>query len=240
MSHGLEPLIEVKNLSFKYSDAKVLDGASLAINDKEFCLFVGPNGGGKTTLIKLFMGLFHPQTGEVLINKAHPAKFRTKIGYVPQALQFDPQFPISVGEFVMLGATSKLTWYGKRPKFVKEKAKYLLDKVDLSSYFTSPFSSLSGGQKQRATLVRALIDEPEILLFDEPINNLDARSGEIFYKIIDENLGKKTIVMITHFVGDLFEKADKIYVINGNIREISKEKACCHYPLGLYHLHSDE
>lgn len=237
MSKEKKPLIKVENLSFRYSDSKVLDGANYEVDDKDFSLLIGPNGGGKTTLIKLLMGILKPQEGRVLINGNTPHKERTKMGYVPQAFHFDPQFPISVGEFVMLGAVSKLSWFGTRPKYVKEKAHALLEKVGLGTYFNAPFGSLSGGQKQRATLVRALIDDPEILLFDEPINNLDSESSKLFYDIVDENKGKRTIVMITHFVGDLFEKADKIHVVNGDIEKIDKEKACCHYPLGLFHSH---
>lgn len=240
MSEEKAPYIFVNDVSFRYSDSKILENVSLNIAKNEFCLLIGPNGGGKTTLVKLIMGLLTPQSGRISIDGKSPEKMRLAIGYVPQALQFDPQFPISVGEFVMLGGISKLSWFGKRPKDIKVKAQELLEQVGLGNFFHAAFGSLSGGQKQRATLMRALLNDPDILILDEPINNLDAESSELFYGLIDKHKGNKTIVMITHFVGDLFEKADSIYVVNHTISKIEKEKACSHYPMGLYHLHGED
>ncbi len=236
MNEDESPYISLQNISFRYTDSKILDDVSLSIKKNDFCLLIGPNGGGKTTLIKLLMGILKPKSGEITINSEAPRNNRHLIGYVPQSLQFDSQFPISVGEFILLGALGKLTWYGKWPAEIKRKALSLLEEVELGKYFNSPFGSLSGGQKQRATLMRALMSDPEILILDEPVNNLDTKSSDFFYKLIEKSKGKRTIVMITHYVGDIFNKADKIYVVNRTITEIDKNEACSHYPMGLYHL----
>ena len=230
------PFVFFEDVTFHYTDVPILDKVRLFLNKQEFCLLIGPNGGGKTTLVKLLLGLLKPSAGSVLINGQAPWFFREKIGYVPQFLHFDPQFPITVGEFVMLGALSKLKWYGKWPKEVKETALNLLDEVQLSEYFHRPFGSLSGGQRQRATLMRSLMTDPELLILDEPINNLDAKSSDFFYKIVQQSRKNRTIIMITHFLGTLFEEADSIYVVNGTVHPIDKESACSHYPIGLYHL----
>ncbi len=235
MNDPKAPYIHFDEVGFSYSDLPVFQHINLSIKKNEFCLLVGPNGGGKTTLIKLLIGLLTPSQGKISIRGEPAGSFRDRIGYVPQSLYFDLQFPISLGEFVMLGALSKLPWHGIWPKEVKEKAKYLLNEVGLTSSFSSPFSRLSGGQKQRATLMRAMMCDPDILLLDEPINNLDAGSGNTFYKMIEKSYGKRTIIMITHFVGTLFEEADSVYIVNHSISKIDKKTACSHYPMGLYH-----
>ena len=240
MTKEEENFISLKDVTFRYQDSLILDNVNLSIRKNELTIIVGPNGGGKTTLVKLLLGLAKPKLGSITINGKHVSENRKSIGYVPQTLQFDSQFPISVGEFVMLGALSRLTWYGRWPSAVKQHAHELLESVDLGNFFHAQFGSLSGGQKQRATLMRAMMCDPDILVLDEPTNNLDAKSGLIFNKIIENSLGKKTILMITHFVGEFFEKADSIYVVNQTLSPISKEHVCSHYALGLFHQDDDK
>lgn len=240
MSKKSPSYISFSNVTFQYGDLPVLKNVNLSVQQNELALLMGPNGGGKTTLVKLLLGLLTPTKGNVTIEGAPVGKKVCSIGYVPQSLSFDPQFPLSVGEFLLMGALSKLKWYGKWPKEVKEQAHQFLELVGLKEFFYRPFASLSGGQRQRVTFMRALMSDPAILVLDEPINNLDVQSSDFFFRLIDENRGKRTMIVITHFLGEIFEKADSMYIVDGTVNYADKKHVCSHYPLGLYHSREEE
>src|SRR3989344_3655492 len=149
-------MIEVEYLSFSYDKSAVLEGMNLSIHDHEFIGIFGPNGGGKTTFLKLLMGFIHPQKGKV----RHPYK---KIGYVPQAATFDRQFPITLEEAVLQGCLQTGLKWGFFTKGARQKTRECLAKVGLQGFEKKPLGALSGGQIQRAFVARALVSDPDFL-----------------------------------------------------------------------------
>ncbi len=229
------PIIEIKNVSFQYRDSLVLKDISLSFNKGGFYIILGPNGGGKTTLFKLIMGLIQPKTGSILIKESSEGKTSCSIGYVPQNLIFDPLFPMTVLECVLMGELSKLSWYGKYPKEVKERAYTLLESFGILALKNRTIGSLSGGQRQRTLLARALLCDPDILLLDEPTSGLDLEASTFIQNKLQELRGKKTILMITHSLSEMNQSIDAAICISGSATLIPKNQMCAHYAMGVYH-----
>ncbi len=228
--------IHLDNVSYRYDLVSVLDNITLSLKRGGFYLFVGPNGGGKTTLLKLIMGLLTPTSGSITINEVPPKERLSSIGYVPQTLLFDPLFPLSIEEFVQMGELSKLTWYGAWPKGVKEKTLEMLDFVGILKEKDRSIGSVSGGQRQRASLARALMSNPEILILDEPTTGLDPEVSKLIQEKIVENKYKKTILFVTHTIPEFLNEVDQIVCVKGKIEILKKEAICAHHSLGVYHI----
>lgn len=222
-------LIDLVNMSFSYHGQLVLEDISLQIEDKKFYLFIGPNGGGKTTLFKIMMELIHPNQGKCVVKPA------IRIGYVPQFLRFDPNFPLNVEDFVLMGNLSKIHWWGGWEKNAKKHAHALLEEFDLLPLKSHLMGELSGGQKQRALLARALVKNPEILFLDEPSSGLDVQTTKFFTKKLHELQSSMTILVITHTLSSLLDLANQVFLVHKHIKLLSKDKLCTHYDLGMYH-----
>lgn len=227
--------IELQDLSYRYASRLVLSKVDLRLNENGFYVIVGPNGGGKTTLLRLIMGLYNPTVGSVVIEKKPAKMARGRVGYVPQKLAFDTSFPLSVEEFVLSGAISKLRWYGMWPKKIRQKAIKLLTEVGMIAFSKEQISTLSGGQFQRASLARALIDEPDILLLDEPFSGLDPDTTRYLFSALREMKGSKTIILVTHTLSKILELADEIYSVGGSITKMDIDHVCEHFSYGIYH-----
>lgn len=196
-----QPVIEVKDVSFSYGGPAVLEDVNLCIHRGDFASLIGPNGGGKTTLLKIILGLLKPARGNVFILGGSAEEFRRHLGYIPQKAQFDPQFPASVLEVVLMG---RLGWgqpYGFYSKADREHSMNALAEVGLADLCQQAFSALSGGQQQRVLIARALAGEPEILLLDEPTANLDVHMEEAFYDLLVSLNHRMTLVMVSHDLG---------------------------------------
>lgn len=228
-------MIEVKNLSFGFEGRPVLKHVSLEVKQGEFIGLMGPNGGGKTTLLKLLMGFLPPKTGKISINGKKPTQARLSIGYVPQSHRTDRDFPITLLELVLLGAVSKTSWLGTYPKEVKERALNLIEQLGLMAHRNQSFGALSGGLAQRALLARALLSDPEILLLDEPTANIDAPSTQIFFRLLEQMKGAKTILMVTHDLNTIIERVDRVLCVQGQVNSYLPKEVCEHFALGLYH-----
>jgi zinc transport system ATP-binding protein len=193
--------IEIKNVSFTYEGAEVLKDVNLALEQGEFLGIIGPNGGGKTTLLKLMLGLLKPDEGEILIlgQPAHDARHR--VGYVPQNMDFSRDFPISVMDVALMGRLSK-SRIGKRyTEKDREKVKEALKKVGMEEYAQRLIGTLSGGQRQRVFIARALVTDPEILFLDEPTASVDTEFQTDLYDFLKKLNKDATIVVITHDIG---------------------------------------
>ena len=196
-----EPAIEVEGVSYSYGGPLVLEDVNLSLEQLDFASLIGPNGGGKTTLIKIILGLLKPAQGSVHILGGTQEKNRRRIGYIPQKAQFDPQFPVSVFEVVLMG---RLGWgqpFGFYSKSDREHSLNALEEVGLVELRQRPFSALSGGQQQRVLIARALAGEPEILLLDEPTANLDVHMEEAFYSLLVNLNHRMTVVLVSHDLG---------------------------------------
>ncbi|HEY2810656.1 MAG TPA: ATP-binding cassette domain-containing protein [Rhabdochlamydiaceae bacterium] len=230
-----EPIIELENVDFAYDSTPVLQSASLIIRQKEFVGLFGPNGGGKTTLLKLLLGFLTPTRGKVALLGQPPKKMRTCIGYVPQHLRFDRAFPISVLEVVLLGCLSQLSWHGTFPPAVKEKAAFALERVGLSHKLSSAFGSLSGGEAQRVLIARAIADEPELLLLDEPTASLDPHAQQLIYQLLGDLNSIMTIVMVSHDLQTILNKVQRFICVYRSVTAFENKELCEHFALGLYH-----
>ena len=231
-----EPAIALSHLYFAYDDLPILEQDILNIATGSFIGIIGPNGGGKTTLLKLLMGFIHPNRGQIRIFGKTPEEARTQIGYVPQVHKCDRDFPITVQELVLLGALSqKTSFFGSYPKEVKQKALKLIDELGLSAHLKKTFGSLSGGLAQRALLARALLSEPKLLLLDEPTANVDPSSTSLIMEKLETLKREKTILIVTHDLQIIAERVDKILCIQGQINPYHPKEICEHFAFGLYH-----
>ncbi len=192
------PAIKFDHVSFSYDSHAVLEDVSFSINHGDFLGIIGPNGGGKTTLLKLCLGLLRPKKGKVEIYGKEPVKMRKILGYIPQNPNPNPNFPVSVLDVVLMGRISH-SKPGKRfRRDDYESAKEALSRVGMAEFLDSPIEKLSGGQRQRVFLARALATEPKILLLDEPTTGIDAPSQSMLFELLKELNSQMTIVLVTH------------------------------------------
>ena len=224
--------IAASKLSFSYEKTAVLHNAEFQISQGEFIGIIGPNGGGKTTLLKLIMGFIEPQKGSLHIFGQPPERERRRMGYVPQANQTDRDFPITVLELVMLGCASNQVDY---PSHTKKKALEIIDELGLTPHKFNSFSSLSGGLAQKALLARSLLSDPDLLLLDEPTANIDPGSRIAILKKLDALKGKKTILLVTHDLRTIIENVDKILCVQFQTTSYLPREVCEHFAIGLYH-----
>lgn len=208
--------IELENVHFSYNGVPVLEDVSFKVEQGEFLSMVGPNGGGKTTLLKLMLGLLKPNSGKVAIFEATPEKNRHRIGYMPQYTQFDPQFPVSVLDVVLMGNLG-LRRSGPYSRHDRDRACQVLDEVDMCGRSKDSFSNLSGGQRQRVLLARALIGQPEILLLDEPTANVDVGIESKLDRILRDLKEKMTILMVTHDLGFVTDMVERVICVNRRV-----------------------
>lgn len=231
----MEPAIAVDNLSFAYQDAWVLKDASFSVSSGEFVGIIGPNGGGKTTLLRLLMGFLKPACGTIQILGLPPTSAQKRLSYVPQVMRFDKLFPISVLEVVLLGRLSHLPWYGRYNNADKEAAREALEKVGLADFQERAFGTLSGGQAQRVLIARALVSNPELLLLDEPTASVDTQAEAEIYSLLHDLRGKMTILMVTHDLKAAIDYVQKVICVQRSIVTLTPQEVCEHFAMGLYH-----
>lgn len=201
------------NVSFAYNKEPVLDNVNLTIKKGEFASIVGPNGGGKSTLLKLLLGLLHPNTGEIRLFGKLPEKTQNRIGYMPQHAQIDIQFPVTVMEVVLMGRLG-YTRGGRYTKKDREIAEESLEEVNMSRLARRSFSDLSGGQRQRVLIARALSCEPDLLLLDEPTANIDPEVEEALFEILNSLNKRMTILFATHDIGFVSQSVKSVICVN--------------------------
>lgn len=229
-------VLHLKELFFSYNGMPVLENVSMQIKKNEFVGLIGPNGGGKTTLLKLAMGFLKPQKGTISLFGLPPQNSLLKIGYVPQVMHFDRQFPLTVLELVLGGRLSKLPWYGIFSKKEKNAAMEALERVGLENFSAEAFSSLSGGQAQRALIARALATPNlELLILDEPTANIDAEGEEQIYLLLKSLHSTITIMMVTHDLQASLSYFNRVFCVHRQVEALAAEHVCEHYALGLYH-----
>ncbi len=228
----MNPVISVENLSFYYGQISVLQNLTFQVFKGDFIGLVGPNGGGKTTLVKTILGLLPVSKGRVKLFGQDSTQFNDwrKIGYLPQQLAgFNLLFPISVGEVVSLGLLSAK----KHPKRINQsdwqKIKLILTKFGLADLQNQPMATLSGGQQQKVILARALIAQPEILILDEPTTALDPNSRKQFFHWLEKlrHQAKTTIILVTHDTGYIGKYANKLLYIDHKLVFFGKLNDFC-------------
>lgn len=211
-----EVIVSFEHVDFAYNGEAVLQDVSLDIHDREMIGVIGPNGGGKTTLLRLILGLIDPVRGKILVFGESPARSSHRLGYVPQHMQFDSRFPASVLDVVLMGLAGK----GRLGPFSREQirtAEDALATVDLMNFKNKRFSELSGGQRQRTLIARALATSPDMLLFDEPTANVDTSAGEKLYQILEQLNRKMTIVVVSHDIGFVNRRISSVICVNRKV-----------------------
>lgn len=206
----MNPLLELKAVSAGYDYRTVLQGVDFSINEGDFIGIIGPNGGGKTTLLKVILGLLKPFEGELLYHAPRQNLF----GYLPQTNRFDQRFPINVTEVVMSGLLSQKGLYKPYSRDDRRQAYALLEKYGMGEYKKSPIGDLSGGQMQRVFLCRAIISSPRILILDEPTTYVDSNFEKEFYPILQELNKTMSIVMVSHDLGTICSYVKTIACVN--------------------------
>ncbi|NTW55186.1 MAG: ABC transporter ATP-binding protein [Chlorobaculum sp.] len=209
-----EPLIACDRLCVELGGAKVLDGLSLSVHEGDFLAVLGPNGGGKTTLLKVMLGLVKPSSGSVTVFGKEPGQASGRIGYVPQRLDFDRSFPISAMEVVLMGRLSRKKLFQRYGREDRQKALDALETTGLASLAQRRIGALSGGELQRALIARALAGEPELLLLDEPTASVDPEMKTTIYDLLDQLRKQHTIVLVTHDTGTIGRHVSRIACLN--------------------------
>ena len=230
--------IIVDNVSFAYQKTVILNQVSFEIHEGQFIGIIGPNGGGKTTLLKLLMGFLKPISGTIRIfgkNSIDTTAYKNRLSYVPQTIRYDREFPISVEEVVLSGLISHLPWYGKFRSRELNKAREALKLVGLEHLSHYAFGTLSGGQAQRVLIARALVSDPQILLLDEPTASVDNQAEADIYAILKELKGKMTILMVTHDLEAAVAVVDRVICMQKQAYSLQPKEICQHFALGLYH-----
>ena len=207
-------IIKIKNLSFSYEKQKILENINLEVQEKDFLAIIGPNGGGKSTLLKLILGINPIQQGTVLTFGELPKKNLAKIGYVPQNTNVNTDFPIKVIEVVLMGHIGT-----KRPLFgyaneEKMCALGALAQVGMEKFANEKIGSLSGGQRQRVMIARALCAHPQILILDEPTASIDVQGQKQIYELLETLNAYITIIVVSHDISVIMQYANTVVHIN--------------------------
>ncbi len=209
-------IISLRNVSVAYDGEPVIRNASLEIFDDDFIGIIGPNGGGKTTLVKSILGLVSHK-GEIALSPELYRNGRRLIGYMPQQSAFDRSFPISVEEVVMSGLQGEKGLFGRYTSKDRKRVAELLDMAGISDIAHHSIGEISGGQMQRALLCRAIIMQPRLLILDEPTNFVDNRFENELYNLLHELNQRMAIVMVSHDIGTITSVVKSIVCVNGSV-----------------------
>lgn len=204
-------------MSFGYEPGKtVLRDVNLSICENEVACIVGPNGGGKSTLLYLMLGILSPDSGSIRIFGKNPVKAREYIGYMPQYFSLDRNFPISVLEVTLMGRIRQNSWW-RYSKSDREAAMDALAQMSMENHAKRSFADLSGGQRQRVLIARALASRPRVLLLDEPTANVDPGFQEQFYAILEKLHNSMAIVIVSHDLGFVSRQIDNVICVNQDV-----------------------
>ena len=207
------PVAELQHVSLALRGIPVLEDVSLRIDAGDYLAILGPNGGGKTTLLKLLLGLLSPDRGTVRVFGGGPKDAAGRVGYVPQVRTFDPEFPIRIIEVVLMGRLRRGSW-GRLGVEDRERARAALVQVDMWELAERPIGALSGGQLQRVLIARALVGEPELLLLDEPTSSLDERMGRSIWDFFEELSRSMSVVVVSHDIGAISRHVRGVACLN--------------------------
>lgn len=206
--------IQINHLYFSYDGATVLEDINLSYNKNEFLAIIGPNGGGKSTLLKMMIGLLEPERGEVLLFGEKPLQVSHEIAYVPQDTIANKDFPIKVMDVVLMGRLSKSKAFATYSKEDREIALRMLERVGMKGFENQKINTLSGGQRQRVFIARALACEAKIMFLDEPTASIDTAGQIDMFKLLKSLNDTIGIVIISHDINVALNYATKVVHVN--------------------------
>ncbi|WP_165041159.1 metal ABC transporter ATP-binding protein [Dysgonomonas sp. ZJ709] len=211
----MNKVLEIRDLTVGYDNNPfVLKNVNLDVFQNDFLGIIGPNGGGKTTLLKTILGLVKPSKGIISFPKKHVGSTRINIGYLPQINQIDKKFPISVYDVILSGLTMNRKFFTSYSTLQKARAQEVAEKMGLQDFLHKAIGELSGGQLQRALLGRAIVDNPDLLVLDEPNSYVDKRFETNFYKLLEEINKDTAIILVSHDVGTVVSMVKNIACVN--------------------------
>lgn len=214
MNAGDLPVIEVRDLWFSYDGPPVLANVELRVERGELFGLIGPNGGGKSTLVKILLGLLEPERGSVRVLGLPPARARVRVGYCPQHVSFPRSFPLTVQELVMLGRLGRGSMLGGFGAADRASARAALAAAEALHLADKAIGELSGGELQRVLIARALAAEPELLLMDESTANVDHHAGVEIFDLISRLVPSITIVVVSHDIGFVSSYVGRVGCLN--------------------------
>lgn len=211
------PVVEIAGVTFGYGGEPVLRDVDLKLVPNDLVSIIGPNGGGKTTLLKLLLGLIEPQSGTIRVLGVTPHEARPRIGYTPQHVHLDMQFPVDVIDVVLMGRLGQGRTFGPYSTTDRRFALEALKDVGLADLRSRPLSALSGGQRQKVLIARALASDPELLLLDEPTANLDANAQDDFYALLKRLSERRTVILVSHDMGFVSKFVRTVVCVNRHV-----------------------
>ena len=210
-------VVKASHVSFSYDGIPVLEDVHFTIQERSFISIVGPNAGGKTTLLKLMLGLLRPSQGTLEVLGMPPEKARTRIGYMPQQVQLDLQFPVSVIDVVLMGRLGPGGRIGPYSRTDRAIALDALRKLEMQDLAGRPFMALSGGQRQRVLIARALASEPQMLFLDEPTANVDMVVETELFELLHEMSKTITVIVVSHDLGFVSQYVQSVVCVNRRV-----------------------
>ncbi len=210
----MNKLINIDNIVAGYDNKIVLHDVSLDIWENDFLGIIGPNGGGKTTLLKIILGLLKPKSGSVRYFDGEKEVSSLKIGYLPQMNKIDKKFPISVREVVLSGLMAEKPRFRDFTAEQKQRAEEVISQMGLQELAKRAIGDLSGGQLQRVLLGRSMVSRPKVLILDEPNSYVDKRFESHFYNLLEEISKESSIILVSHDIGTVLSMVKNIACIN--------------------------
>jgi len=227
-------IVTLENVSVEIDGNTILKNHNFKVYDDDFIGIIGPNGGGKTTLLKVVLGLIEPTQGCITVFGNTPSEGRKKIGYVPQVSSFDKDFPVNVMDVVLMGRLSVRPLFQRYTNEDKSSVERILDKLEISHLKDRQIGKLSGGERQRVYLARAIAGDPKMLLLDEPTASIDEKMKTNIYDLLETLKKDMAILLVTHDMGVISSHVDKIACLNCELfyhdnKEISQETMAAVY-----------
>ena len=208
------PLIQITDLSASYDNKTVLSHINLTVYEQDFLGVIGPNGGGKTNLVKTILGLHQPDKGQIRFFQDGKETEEINMGYLPQYNSIDKKFPISVYEVVLSGLSKQKSLFKRYTREHHEQVRRIIAQMGLEGYENRAIGQLSGGQLQRAMLGRALVSNPEVIILDEPNTYIDKRFEAKLYELLEEINQERAIILVSHDIGTVLQNVKTIACVN--------------------------
>lgn len=213
----MNSIIQITNLDAAYDGKTVLSQVNLTVYERDFLGIIGPNGGGKTTLIKCILGLHKPEQGNIRFFEDGKEISEINMGYLPQYNSIDRKFPISVYEVILSGLSKQKTLFQKYNKEHHEQVRHIITRMGLEGLEKRSISQLSGGQLQRTLLGRALVSNPEVVILDEPNTYIDKKFEARLYSLLEEINRERAIILVSHDIGTVLKNVKTIACVNETV-----------------------
>ncbi|MBN1884368.1 MAG: ABC transporter ATP-binding protein [Candidatus Krumholzibacteriota bacterium] len=208
------PIVELKKVSCSFGRLLAVEDVDLVVGERDFLGIIGPNGGGKTTILRIILGLVEPDRGSVRVFGGPPSAGRRRIGYVPQLFDVDLAFPASVTDVVLMGRLGHAPLGRRYGRADLDAAGEAIGRVGMSDRADRAIGELSGGERQRALIARALAADPELLILDEPASSIDSRWQAAFFSMLRELNDRMAIILVTHDVTALSAYVEQVACLN--------------------------